>query len=225
MLFGSQLHNDYLNLKRTSIVKLTSADGTSGGTGFYVKTPSGKIVTMTNGHVCRLATDGIILSDDGRIKAPVKVIAQYEDNDLCIVAAPDKIKSGLSVAGSVREGEDVYVLGHPLLMPKTLVAGEVSGGVLAEILQGINMPCEGKTYKKIIPDPNDFAALIFGVQWYCVRTTQATIVTANILPGNSGSPVLDVFGHVVGVAFAGQPGTSRGLIVPLDDVKNFLNGR
>ncbi len=203
ILFGNQLHNDYLNFKRTSIVKLTNLEGTSGGTGFYVKAPSGKIVTMTNGHVCRLATDGVIISDDGRNKASVKVIAQYEDNDLCVVEAPSNIKSGLSVAHSVREGEDVYVLGHPLLMPKSLVPGEISGSVMAEVLQGVNIPCEGKTYKKIIPDPNDLGAMIFGIQWFCVRTTPSMVVTANILPGNSGSPILDILGHVVGVAFAG----------------------
>lgn len=224
--YGEQLKDDYLNTKRSSIVKLTNPEQTSGGTGFYVQTPSGKVVTMTNGHVCRLAKDGFILSDDGTNKASVKVLAQYENNDLCIVEAPSKITSGLKVAGSVREGEDVYVLGHPLLQPKTLVKGQVSGGMIVEVMQGMNMEgCEGKTYKKVIPDPNDLLAILFGVEFYCIRTTEAYILTANILPGNSGSPVLNSFGHVVGVAFAGSPGSGRGLIVPLSDVKAFLKDK
>lgn len=223
VFYGDQLKNDFLNTKRSSIVKLTNFEKTSGGTGFYVRTPSGKIVTMTNNHVCRLAKDGIILSDDGLKATPSKVIATYENNDLCIVEAPEYITSGLSVAGSVREGENIYVLGHPLLMPKSLVPGQISGGIEVEIVQGYNVPdCKGKTYREVKADPNDLLAIIMGIKTICIRTTQGVVVTANILPGNSGSPVLDTFGHVVGVAFAGSPGTSRGIIVPLEDLKDFL---
>jgi S1-C subfamily serine protease len=224
-LFGEQTHNDYLNTKRADIVMLTNLERTSGGTGFYVKTPSGKIVTMTNGHVCRLATNGIIILDDGNIREPVSVLAQYENNDLCIVEAPRSITSGLSVARSVREGEDIYILGHPMLEPKSLVKGQISGKALVSILQNGELSCLGKTYKKIPPNPNDILSILLHIEFLCVRTTEAVYVTANILPGNSGSPVLNMWGHVVGVAFAGTPGSARGLIVPLSDVKEFLKDK
>lgn len=48
-------------------------------------------------------------------------------------------------------------------------------------------------------------------------------ITAQVLPGNSGSPVLNGRGQVVGVVFASS-GTimNRGLLVPLEDIKKFL---
>lgn len=47
--------------------------------------------------------------------------------------------------------------------------------------------------------------------------------TVPVLPGNSGSPVLDVDGRVVGVVFAsGESIDNRALIIPWEDVKAFL---
>lgn len=221
--FSEQFKDDFLNSYRNYVVKLTNIEGTNGGTGFYVKAPSGKIYTLTNGHVCRLAVNGklSLISDYG--KSTVEVISQYEDNDLCVVSVPDGIKSGFRVAFGLRNTENIYVLGHPLLQPKTLTKGQVSGSMIVDILQGYDMPCKGKTFHE--EDPQDLFAMLGGAHKACVRTTAANIVTANILPGNSGSPMLNAYGHVVGVAFAGSPGSGRGLIVPLEDVKAFLKDK
>lgn len=48
-------------------------------------------------------------------------------------------------------------------------------------------------------------------------------ITAPILPGNSGSPVTNEAGELIGVAFAsGLEVDFRGLVVPLDQIKAFL---
>lgn len=49
-------------------------------------------------------------------------------------------------------------------------------------------------------------------------------VTATVLPGNSGSPVLNSKGKLVGVVYAsGGEIDNRALIVPLEDIKDFLS--
>lgn len=48
-------------------------------------------------------------------------------------------------------------------------------------------------------------------------------VTAQVLPGNSGSPVLNDDGFVVGVVYASSPAIlNRALVVPLEDIREFL---
>lgn len=223
--YSEQLKDNFINSKRPLVTKIMGLSRRSGGTGFYVEAPSGKIYTLTNGHVCGLNTDGKVISDDGTQVSTLEIIEVYADNDLCLLTAPDYVTSGLAIAGSVKDGEDIYVLGHPLLEPKTLTKGQISGSLLIDVFQGYDVPCEGKTYTKRPIDAGDFMARFGGASYMCIRTTMSDIVTANILPGNSGSPVLDAYGHVVGVAFAGAEGTHRGFIVPLEDVKAFLRGR
>lgn len=49
-------------------------------------------------------------------------------------------------------------------------------------------------------------------------------VTAVAYPGNSGSPVLDKYGNVVGILVAGLQTTTRNVTVPIEDVSGFLKG-
>lgn len=223
VFYGEQLKDDFINLNRKSVVMLTNLTRNSGGTGFYVKGASGKTYIMTNGHVCRLKESGTILSNDGENIDTVEVIAEYENNDLCILTAPERA-SAISLASSVRNTENIYVMGHPLLEPKTLTKGQLAGGMTIDVLQGIDMPnCKGKTYREVPLE--GLLRFFYGGSFACVRTTTAHIITANILPGNSGSPVLNTYGHVVGVVYAGQQGSGRGFIVPLEEVKDFLRDK
>jgi len=71
------------------------------------------------------------------------------------------------------------------------------------------------THGLFVGDAGEAAVQYFGFH--------AGYATSSILPGNSGSPVLDAYGRVVGVAFAsGEALDYRTLFIRLSDLINFL---
>src|SRR4051812_5184394 len=127
MFSAEQLKDNFLNSRGPQVTKITNYVGNSGGTGFYVRAPSGKVFTLTNAHVCGLADkDGLVFArQDDEINV-LKVQAIYPDHDLCLLDAPATAR-GLMVARKVSNGENIYILGHPLLEPKSLVKGQMAG--------------------------------------------------------------------------------------------------
>lgn len=222
---ADQVKEDYINLSRHNVLALTNVENTSGGTGFYVKTPSGKTVILTNRHVCGLATAaGTMVAHTESGKADIaQVLALYDEHDLCILSAPAGTR-GLELAKSARNTEQVFVVGHPLLEPTSTTRGELSGAMTLQMEVGINIECVGKGLHKI-EMPENSPARFFGIESVCVRDFTTNPVTANVLPGNSGSPVLNAWGKVIGVVFAGREGSARGYIVPLEEVTKFLKDK
>jgi S1-C subfamily serine protease len=56
----------------------------------------------------------------------------------------------------------------------------------------------------------------------CVRSYDAWETSAATYPGNSGSPMMNRDGEVIGVIFAADGETNRGFVIPLDVLKNFV---
>lgn len=223
-LFGpaiqDQLHKDYIRSQGREVVKILGFKG-GGATGFITTAGSGRIVVMTNAHVCQLAVNNQLLVDYKGDRYVVPVIKSYQNNDLCALVAPSEAKP-LKVATSARNGQIVYVLGHPLLEPISNTTGELSGNVSVEILVAINPEpgqCDGETYRR---EDSGLIEKIFGINEFCVRNLIAKASTTSILPGNSGSPVLDNYGNVVAVAFASSGAGVRSYFVPLEDLQAFL---
>jgi S1-C subfamily serine protease len=48
-------------------------------------------------------------------------------------------------------------------------------------------------------------------------------LTANVQPGNSGGPVLDGRGHVVGIVYAIELATGYGLAIPPDTLRTLTS--
>lgn len=188
----------------------------SGGTGFVLNTGS-KQYTITNAHVCKISPNGTMLAIQGDRQIRLMILGINEGADLCVLDAVPNQK-GLTVGKDVEMYGEVYIVGHPLLMPISVSAGWVRGrGVF-----GINY-CNSMQTKNFLPqfvaeqDLGDILAALMD----CVRPMNAIISNADIKPGNSGSAVLNDDGEVVGVAFAGDAqGTS--LIVPQELLKNYL---
>jgi S1-C subfamily serine protease len=227
LLFGvgflTNIHNLYLRTLSHWTVLIHNSRG-SGATGFVVRGKSGKKYIMTNGHVCSLQEDGKVFVYYKGDEYRLKVVKFYAKNDLCAIEAPGAAGLAVNIASNFREGESAYAIGHPLLEPKSITLGELSGPVSVTVEVGENKKpeeCTGETYELIDLSTNPMAA-IFGISNICVRHLEAEAATMTILPGNSGSAVVNIYGSVIGVAFAANESGTRSYIVPLSHLKEFL---
>ncbi len=211
-------HLSYLRYKMQDTVFLHNGAG-SGGTGWVTSdTKSGRTLIITNAHVCGLAERGAMYALYIGKNYPTKVVTIFPYHDLCAVEAPYNATGGYSIASSFSQGESVYTLGHPLLEPDSITKGELSGVYLVSILMGMDMPCVGYGFKEIPAD--GFMAMF--AKTLCIRELESQASTVSILPGNSGSCTVNIYGRVVAVAFAGNDSGTRSYHVPLKEIKAFL---
>jgi putative serine protease PepD len=165
------------------------------GSGFVIDT-RGDIVT--NDHVVAGGTD-IRVRFGGDRAYPAKVVGADSSSDLAVlrVSAPTSLLHPLGFASSsdLQAGDPVYAIGNPFGLDRTMTAGIVSA-----VGRDIQAP-NGMTI------PN------------------AIQTDAPINHGNSGGPLLDAAGHVVGVASQIEGGTvdanvGVGFAVPSDTVRS-----
>lgn len=148
------------------------------GTGFVVDA-SGWIIT--NQHVVSSTTaDYKVVTSDGN-QYDVTEIARDDANDIAILKIDAKDLTVLSLGDSdnLAVGQDAVAIGTPL--------GEYSGSVTKGIISGLDRTVTASS------------------SWYggTSRTYEGVIQTdAAVNPGNSGGPLLNSQGEVIGVNFA-----------------------
>lgn len=199
---------------------LTDVDGAKGGgTGFVVHTPSGRKYTLTNAHICHMTSSGGALraiSKEG-VSLYLQVLNVAKDRDLCVLT-PFPGKAGLELATDLREGQTIYVVGHPHLLPNTPSSGLFTYQDTVQIADP--SAASADECDRIDGNWTEFKT-IFGPMSVCVQSRMAGFTNATIYPGNSGSAVTNSDGDVVGVIFAGDG--VLGYFVPRSLVEDFLN--
>ena len=189
-----QLHYDQkLNLtavqifnnSRNSVVLVVA--GTKSGSGFVYKVEAGKGYIVTNYHVVEGAENNVHVTFfiDGK---PVKVSATVRGKDIYSDLAvlevdniPSKAKP-LPIGDSTRllVGEPVYAIGNPFGLE-----GSMTAGIVSQVGRVLRLSELG------VPEPWGKYSIVDIIQF-----------DAAVNPGNSGGPLLNSLGEVVGVTFA-----------------------
>lgn len=237
-LKAPEIHSMYLRHSVGEKVYMIKGklDG-GGGTGFAIKAPSGQSYIVTNSHVCAgVAPNGgsqVLVVNDAGEYMPRRIIQNSDFTDLCLIEGMPGVE-GLSLSKTeLFKGEQSYIIGHPRLRPLSVSKGEIVGqqdvAVLDYVLPG------NPLVEMLLPDlVKDLACNLpknqiveevtpLGPVKFCLDVTKNTYTTTILIfPGNSGSPMVDMFGNVQGVAFASD-GTNWAQVVSMNDLTKFLS--
>lgn len=238
-----QLHHLWLRHKvATRVFEVRGKKDGGGGTGFQVEAPSGESYIMTNSHVCEYALKDadsknllLVIRGDHAIKR--RVLEIDGKSDLCIIEGWPGV-AGLKLGSEAAVGDIVSAVGHPQLGPTTLTSGEVTAFVPVSIVHhimksgdkkmdklfgGTDEPCD-QPKNEVKMQPIYFLGMIYlGDAKMCmVNETNAVATNVQILPGSSGSPLVDRFGRVVGVVFAADMKANWGFAVNFEHLQSFL---
>ena len=172
----------------------TLADPKAGSLGSgVVVTDGGQILTAL--HVVKDATDITLTFADGST-SPATIVSQEPDKDIAVLQAqtpPANLPAAVLGNPNVPIGSDAYVVGNPYGLFGSMSAGVISG--------------LGRTFREPEGGPTIPGLIQFD---------------AAVNPGNSGGPLLDRAGHVVGIVIALLNPTQEdvfigiGLAVPID---------
>jgi S1-C subfamily serine protease len=151
---------------------------------------------VTNAHVVYDAADVVLSLESDEIR-PARVVGFDPISDLAVVEPLDRSrrppKATLGSAQGVEIGRQVLAVGHPFGLEKTATQGIVSGT------------------GRVLP--------LSPMSWL----TPMMQTDAAISPGNSGGPLVDLCGRVLGInTLSGRAGQNLNFAVPIDTVRELV---
>lgn len=202
-----------------STVMITSMNERGGGSGSVISSKEGKSTVLTNGHVCNVAISGGLVKTSDGSKHTITSFKKSKVHDLCLITVAAKLPGRVALADS---SPDMYELatvsGHPALLPNVVTQGHFSGNKIIDVFLGMR-----KCSKDELEDDQlGFICLFFGGLPQ-IRTYEAVLVTATIMPGSSGSAIYNSDKELSAVVFAGSGELGYAFAVPYEYVRNFLN--
>lgn len=206
----------------TVTISVSAGQSSSTGSGVIWDT-EGTIVT--NNHVVSDATNGgsiYVTLYDGRIYS-ASIVGTDSTTDLAVIRLDDPpddlVAARFTTSSDLQVGQEVMAIGSPLGLTDTVTTGVISA---------LDRPVTVTTSSD--GDSNPFSAM---TQQQETVTTNAIQVDASLNPGNSGGPLFDSEGAVIGInsSIASVSSTSSssagsiglGFAIPVDLVKNVVS--
>eukprot|EP00929_Paragymnodinium_shiwhaense_P112263 TRINITY_DN80523_c0_g1_i1.p1 TRINITY_DN80523_c0_g1~~TRINITY_DN80523_c0_g1_i1.p1 ORF type:complete len:586 (+),score=51.94 TRINITY_DN80523_c0_g1_i1:85-1842(+) len=221
LVAGGTSKIDWRSVKRSIMLVVAEAGtGRSTGSGFvWGSDENGACIIVTNYHVIQAALTGRE-GERGtiRVAGPSSVgerkfhnatfVGAEPNTDIAVVRVTDSWLSKtarplpVGTSGTLRQTNEVFAIGYPLLTPRELQKSSeavVTSGIVS-ILRRSRRTCTGF--------PCDF-----------IQTDAA------INGGNSGGPLLNADGEVVGIVTQGiQNAENTNFALPIDDVNGHIQG-
>ena len=207
---GGELSQDVLDkvMRATVYLRVTSPGGGVGqGSGFFGIAPG---MVLTNAHVLgmlqpdspRPQSIEVVLNsgqkDEKRFRARIRAVDRFSDLAVLDIGGATGVPAPLEVkpARNLRPTQEVYVVGFPL--------GDKLGREVSVRKSSV------AALRRAAKDSDEI---------------EKVQVQGGMDPGNSGGPVVDKNGNVVGVSVSGIVGTQINFAIPGERVHTIMNGR
>lgn len=218
MIFSTSTYPEYKKDKVTKATVMITRLTSGGGTGVIYKSSKDESQILTNVHVCEAVEKGGVVTTSWGEKHLVTKMVKSEYHDVCMVY----VQTDLGVNSDVANKNPVLysnatVSGHPNLLPVTITRGVFSSKQIIQVFMGVR-PC---TEEELNSETAQLCLFFGGVP--ILKTFDARLVTATIMPGSSGSAVYTANGEIGGLVFAGSGQLSYAYTVPFEYVSNFVN--
>ncbi|MBK1786036.1 S1C family serine protease [Prauserella cavernicola] len=197
-------------------IEATTAEGNAIGSG-VILSEDGKI--LTNAHVVNAANGDVTVTLSDGTKYQASVLGADEKADIAVLqthGASGLTPATLGDSGSVKVGEEVVAIGSPAGLQNTVTSGIVSAvdRQLSDLgqQQQQQSPFGQQTLERASDSPS----------YTAIQTD------ASINHGNSGGPLVNAAGEVIGINSAmyspsGSGSVGIGFAIPINDAKTIIN--
>lgn len=191
----------------STVIIVASKDGKkiSTGTGFVYKKDDKKAYIMTNNHVIDSADSVVVEFNDSSEKIDATILGGEVYSDIAVLTIDaNEIDSTVEIGSSedVNLGDTIFTVGSPM--------GETYKGTVTKgIISGKDRMIE--------------VSLSSSVTDYYMKVLQ---IDAAVNPGNSGGPLCDVSGKVIGIIslkIVQDEVEGMGFAIPIEDALKYAN--